>query len=304
MEGSPIWSLGPLTFDPEQPDRHGVHWILTTEEGFWASPATNAELNPQLATHGAFRTPGWKTERTITLEGQAFAPDFATLRRASAALTGLLSDPSTPMALTCHSEIGALTSEVYLDDQILTKPTETAAPGFEWSLQLVAPDPRKYSLAWYRAETRLPSQGTGGLRFGSGLHFGRARGLSFGEDHSSGAMVLTNDGTAPTAPLYTLHGPLHRPWLTVTTGNRTAALAYDATLHEGQALVIDPSVPTALLDGEIPARQRLFPAQFADFVIPAASFDGEPGQRCVRLSHDGPARAEGRVEATWRHAWF
>jgi hypothetical protein len=304
VEGSPIWSLGPLTFDPEQPDRHGVHWILTSEEGFWATPKTNADLNPQLATHGAFRTPGWKTERTISLEGQAFASDFPTLRRASAVLTGLLSDPSTALALTCYSEMGALTCDVYLDDQILTKPTETAAPGFEWSLQVVAPDPRKYSLAWQRSKTGLPSQGRGGLQFADGLHFTAGRGVSFGDGHSSGAMLLRNDGTAPTAPLYALHGPLHRPRLTVTTGTRAAVLAYGGTLHQGQSLVIDPAVPTARLDGHVPQRQRLFPADFADFVIPAASFDGEPGQRCVRLSHDGPSRAEGRVEAAWRHAWF
>jgi hypothetical protein len=171
-------------------------------------------------------------------------------------------------------------------------------------VQVVAPDPRKYSLSWQRADTGLPSHGTGGLRFGDGLHFGTGRGLSFGRGHSSGAMLLRNDGTAPTAPLYILYGPLHRPRLTVTTGRRTAALAYDGTLHEGQSLVIDPAVPTALLDGHIPQRQRLFPADFVDFVIPAASFDRQPGQRCLRLSHDGPSRAEGRVEAAWRHAWF
>ncbi|TDC92348.1 hypothetical protein E1161_13320 [Saccharopolyspora aridisoli] len=302
MDGSPIWSLGPLTFDPEQPDRRGVHWILTSEEGFWATPATNAEINPQLATHGAFRSPGWKSERTITLEGQAFAPDAAALRRASAALTGLLSDPTIPMALTCYSEIGALTCEVYLDDQILTKPTETAAFGFEWSLQVVAPDPRRYSLAWHRSDIGLPSQGRGGLKFGDGLNF--QHGLRFGLGASSGAMVLINEGTAPSAPLYSLHGPLHRPRLTVNTGGSTAVLAYDAALNEGQTLVIDPAVPTALLDGRTPVRGRIFPAQFDRFVIPAASFDGEPGRLCVRLGHDGPTGAEGHLEAAWRHAWF
>lgn len=182
-----------------------MHWILTSEDGFWASPATNAELNPQLGTHGAFRSPSWKTERTITLEVQAFAPTAGALRRASAALTGSLSDPTAPVTLTCHSEIGAQSCDVYLDDQILTKPTETAALRFEWSLQMVAPDPRRYSLAWYRTSTELPSQGTSGLKFGSGLDL--EHGLHFG----SGAMVLTNEGAALTAPLYILHGPLHRP---------------------------------------------------------------------------------------------
>lgn len=114
MEGSPVWSLGDIVFDPDTPDRHGT-----------------------------IRTPGWKSERTITLEGRAFSPDIPTLRRAAARLTGLLADPHRPLPLTCYAETGPVNCDEFLDDQILTTPGQVAAPRVEWSLQVVAPDPRR-----------------------------------------------------------------------------------------------------------------------------------------------------------------
>lgn len=292
MDGSPTWSLGPLVFDPDTPDSFGVHWILVKEEGFWASPATGAEVTQHLSRHGAIRTPGYKSERTITLEGRAFAPDAAALRHASIRLSGLLTDPHVPVTLTCHSEIGAICCDVFLDDQILTTPTETAAFGFEWSLQLVAPDPRRYSLDWSQARTGLPSPGQGGLSFGAGLAFGR--GLSFGATASAGTVHLTHHGTAPTTPLLTLAGPLTRPVLTAPHGT----LAYLGDIERGDHITIDPAVPSATLNGRESVRHLLYPAHFAAFTLPAH------GSVALRLHHDGPADADGALMCAWRHAWF
>ncbi|MFI0465334.1 hypothetical protein ACH347_14755 [Saccharopolyspora sp. 5N102] len=290
MNGSPVWSLGGIVFDPSNPDSYGVHWILETEEGFWAAPATNAELHPHLSRHGAIRTPGWKTERTITLEGRAFARDIPTLRRAATRLTGLLADPHRPVALTCYAETGPVTCDVFLDDQILTKPGQVAAPSIEWSLQLVAPDPRRFSLEYSHARAGLPSPGSGGMRFGSGLAF--AGGLRFGDGASSGTLHLTNPGTEP---LLTLHGPLVRPELTTSTGQQ---IAYVDAVTNGQHLVIDTGAATAALNGRTNVRHRLFPADFAAFTLPAA------GELSIRVSYDGPHDAAGYVAAAWRHAWF
>ncbi|MDA3624825.1 hypothetical protein OU415_05205 [Saccharopolyspora sp. WRP15-2] len=293
MDGSPQWSLDSISFGPDKPDSRGVHWILTQEEGFWAGSATGAELHPHLSRHGAIRTLGWRAERTITLEGRAFAPDVATLRRAANQLTGLLADPHRSVPLTCYSEIGPVTCDVFLDDQILTKPGVTATPSFEWSLQLVAPDPRRYALDWCHACTPLSSAGRHGLRFGDGLDF-EAK-LSFGAGASSGTLHLANDGTAPTEPLLTLHGPLVRPVLSTSQGRQ---IAYADTLPAGQYLVIDTGAPTAVLNGRTNARYRLFPADFAAFTVPAG------GELSIRLDHDGPREAAGHLEVAWRHAWF
>lgn len=295
MDGSPIWSLGEIVIDAEHPDSHGVHWILTKEEGFWAAPKTGAELHPHLSRHGAIRTPGWKAERTITLEGHAFAPDFPTLRRASDRLTGMLSDPHEPTPLVCYSEIGPQVCDVFLDDQILTKPGESAVPSFEWSLQLVAPDPRRFGLHWSRALTELPSEGTVGVRFGDGLDF--SHGVSLAPWASSGTMRLHNPGTAPTAPMFTLHGPLVRPTLTIRE-RRPGALTYGDNIAAGEHVVIDPAAPRVLLNGRTPVRHVTFPADFEQFVIPPG------GELCVHLDHNGDPDATGVVEAAWRLAWF
>src|SRR5690606_25704197 len=78
--------------------------------------------------------------------------------------------------LTCHSEIGDFSCEVFLDGEILTQHHRAATPAVTFSLQLVAPDPRKYDPVPAEMSTTLPDEGTGGLDFGdnsptSGLVF-------------------------------------------------------------------------------------------------------------------------------------
>lgn len=308
-----MWTLEWITFDPEEHtrDEHGVQWILTEEKGFWASPGTGAELSNRLNQHGSYRPPAWKKARTITLKARAFAPDWTTLRRAEAHVLGLLSDPREPGRLTCHSELGALTTEVYLDDEILCEPYKNRSePAIEFSLQLVAPDPRKYSVEWQAMSTGLALDAGDGLDFAeagmfpddkTGLFFGfsDSDGLDFGT-HTSGLMTLTNRGTAPTFPLYTLHGPLTSP--TLTAG--TLAMRYNARLLAGEYIVIDPLAPSVLLGGTAARRHLLSPAQFQGFAVPAAAPDGAAGELTVGLTHSGPVTDTGRVDAEFRAAWF
>lgn len=175
------WTLGDIRLDPavNQDTQYktggGVHWFLETEEGFWGSPESDAEVSKKFNQHGSSIGAGWKKERTISLEGYAFAPTFEELRRAAHRVTALLSDPYQGALLTCHSEIGDLSCEVFLDGAILTQQTQTATPGIKWSLQVVAPDPRKYDTQVTQMSATLPSEGSGGLDFSTspnGLDFG------------------------------------------------------------------------------------------------------------------------------------
>lgn len=312
--GANVWILDWLRMhpDPDTRDSAGVQWILTKEKGFWGTPATNAEFSARLARHGAYRSPGWKKQRTISLTGRAYAADDVVLRQAEANVLGLLADPKTPGVLTCESEIGALTCDVFLDDEILCTPLEVVSePGFEFSLQVVAPDPAKYSIERQSMSTGLPRDSGDGLDFtqlvqpdtNQGLYFGMGAdddGLVFGESNASGLMRLANRGTAPTSPVYTLYGPLTNP--TLTAG--TAAMRYNAQLLAGQFVVIDPAVPSVLLGGTAVRRQLLNPAQFDAFAIPPATADGQPGLLTVGLTHSGPVTDTGSVTATYRAAWF
>ncbi|MFK0249287.1 hypothetical protein ACIQUM_31700 [Amycolatopsis azurea] len=313
-DGAHVWTLDWLTMHPDGDvrDSAGVQWILTQEKGFWGSPGTNAEFSSRLARHGAYRSPGWKKQRTISLTGRAYADDFIVLRQAEANLLGLLSDPRTPRTLTCLSELGALTCEVFLDDEILCTPLKVVSePGFEFSLQVVAPDPAKYSVERQTMSSGLARDALDGLDFNQvvqpdanqGLFFGMGAdddGLSFGTSNATGFMQLTNRGSAPTTPVYTLYGPLTSPMLTAGA----SAMRYNGTLAAGEFVVIDPNAPSVLLGGTAVRRQLLNPAQFGGFAIPPASRTGGPGVLSVGLTHSGPAADTGYVTAVFRSAWF
>lgn len=314
--GAQRWTLDWLTFSPYADDRdaNGVQWILTNEKGFWGAPKTGATVSGRLNQHGMFRSPGWKTDRTISLTGRFYCMDYTVLRAAEAAVQGLLSDPNTPGLLTCFSEIGPLEIEVFLDDVILCQPLDVASePGIEFSLQLVAPDPRKYSPDWQDMTTGLPRDNGDGLDFEAitfpdtepGLYFDDATDLQFGTSNNQGFLDLTNLGTAPTYPVYTLHGPLETPSLLANispTGGQSL-MTYNDSLAAGQFVVIDPSVPSVMLGGTTDRRSKMLAANFADFAIPGAS-GGTPGSLSVSFYHAGPVTDAGFVDVTYRYAWW
>jgi hypothetical protein len=313
MLGGTVWTLDYLKFDHNDVrDSNGVQWILTEEKGFWGAPGTGATLSPRLNRHGVYRSPGWKKERTVSLTGRLYAQSYEVLRRAEANLLGILSDPKVPGTLTCYSELGAMTLSVFLDDAILCTPLNIVSePGVEFSIQVVAPDPRKYSIESQTQSTGLPVDSGDGLDYtevvtpdaNQGLYFGlgsSTTGLTFGTSNASGFVILSNAGTAPTSPVYTIFGPLTNPTLTTSAGS---TIKYNGTLTDGEFVVIDPAAPSVLLGGTATRRELLYPANFEGFNIPG-SIGGVPGTLKVGLSHSGAASATGYFRAVYKTAWF
>lgn len=314
MLGGLVWTLDNITFhhSPKVRDSSGVQWILTEEKGFWGAPATGATLSPRLNKHGIYRSPGWKKERVVSLTGRCYSGNYQVLRQAEANVLGLLSDPKVPGKLTCFSELGALALDVYLDDEILCKPLNIVSePGIEFSIQVIAPDPRKYSVEQQTQSAVLPFDNGDGLDFtqvvtpdaNQGLYYGLGTatdGLTFGTSNSSGFMTLQNAGTAPTSPIYTLYGPLTTPTLTTSAGS---TLRYNASLAGGEFVVIDPSAPSVLFNGTTTRRELLYPANFDGFNVPGA-INGVNGTLSVGLTHAGAASATGYVQAVYKSAWF
>lgn len=295
-----------MRLDPEVLDANGMQWFLTNCKGFWDSAAPRVDITERFIHHGAYMGPNYFKERIITLEGRAFANDFATLRAAQARVAGICADVNKSFWLTFESEIGNISAEVRLDDATTTQPFEVYTPAFDFSIQLIAPDPRKFSENWHVVAGRLPLQiSDSGLNFDATLNFGVGanHGLIFGDDDVTGGARLINRGSAEAAPVLTLHGPLVNPVLSCQDSNGNGyQLKYNGTLNSGDIVVIDPDGPSVLLGGTASRRHLLNPANFSGFKVPPAT--DTPGVLVIGLSHDGSPSATGWFEAAYRDCWW
>lgn len=302
------WDLDGMSFNAA--DQFGCEWVVDTDTGWSGSASTRTNRTPKVGGHGSFRGAAYRDVRTIAITGYCAAPDPVARRLAERRIAGVCSDPTRLFSLRCNEETGSLTADVELDDEVVV--TTLHERWFKWSLQLAAPDPRKYSVEWQTMSTGLAQDATSdGLDFSQvvapdsaqGLWFGYgddATGLTFGTSNATGFMNLTNVGSAPSFPVYTIFGPLTNPTLTTSSGS----MRYNGALADGEFVTIDPAVPSVLVGGTASQRRNLNPAAFQAFAIPPASTDGTAGRLTVGLTHTGAITSVGRVEAAFRNAWF
>lgn len=306
---APRWRLDWLNLSGRgHTDDNQVQWILLEETGFWDSPDARVNVTERSNAHGSYVGPIYYAERVITVKGRAFCDDPGMLRRYWSLITGLCADPTDSYTLSCESQIGTLYCNVRRDGQVITTPSPFLnVEAFDFSVQLIAPDPRKYSTQQWTMRTNLPSATTGdGLSFTDpGLDFAPPEYLSFGAQNSSGLLQLTNNGTAPSTPTYELHGPLTHPTVTAWHENRAHVMTYNANLSAGEFLTIDPREPAVLLGGTASRRWLLNPAEFAAFSVPAADpRTNQPGRLNVGLTHEGGFDAGGYALAYISDAYF
>ncbi|MGZ3140796.1 hypothetical protein ACVDFE_02085 [Lentzea chajnantorensis] len=242
------WLLDGLWFN-DGTDGDGAQWTVEAEEGWSGSPA-NAD-----------------TARIISLRGWVWAPDWETRRRAEHRLAALCLDPARPdrlWELRCTEETGDLSAWVRRD----AAPIVTIRPGgsvLDWTLQLRAPDPRKYGVP--RSLPVLPPQSSGGLPWTTGLDW--STGLSWGTVVSTGSVVLANPGYADAPVRFVVSG----------------------STVPGESLV-NPRISAPQIDGLLRYNDTLTTAAGA---VPWVEIDTNPRRRTVRLggTADRRARAAG-----------
>lgn len=145
---SPVYMLGDR-WAANVRDEHGVYWVVTREEGWSSSPPVTARVAEQDAQDGAFVGPGRLGSRVITLEGTADAPTREAMVAAQHRLTSVL-PPRERALLRVEEAHMARQSYVRLGDQIEVK--DRGALVFDWTLTLVAGDPRRYAITPVYAE--------------------------------------------------------------------------------------------------------------------------------------------------------
>ncbi|WP_435108936.1 phage distal tail protein [Nocardiopsis synnemataformans] len=282
----PVFHLG--RWAGNRRDEHGVEWWIVSDEGWTGSPPPRVDLTDRPQRHGAFDAPSYRTPRVITLEGVAIAPSRATKERAKDTFAALLADGSRLFPLVVREHTATRQVRVRLTDGSRTRDTTPYA--FEWSLQVTAPDPTRYSHQERRATTAPPTRPPG-------LAFPLAFPLGFGEEQG-GRFTARNAGTIPTAPRWEITGPCVDPVVQhAVTGEH---LAFDITLRSGQRLDVDVDARTVLLGtstspGSVSRRSALRSG--------SRWFDLAPGTNQITFrTADGDPGA--RLSGVWRDAWL
>lgn len=263
-------------------DDDGVEWWVTKENGWSSGPDVRLTLADRPQRDGGFDAASFRSVRVITLEGLAIAPDQDTRERAKDRIGSVLADGSALAELTVQERTATRRAMVRLSSG--TKIVDKGPYSFEFSLQVTAPDPVRQGVEEHTVSCGLP-------RPGPGVTFPLAFPLRFG-DPVNGSLSLTNAGTAPAWPLWTVTGPCNQPVIrNDSTGQR---LAFGLRLLDGDTLKIDVAARTVILGGAS-RRSALLPRS-AWFRLP-------PGSTAV--SFDALDSTEsGTLTATWRDSWI
>lgn len=263
-------------------DGDGVEWWVTKEDGWSSAPGVRLELSDRPQRDGSFDAPSFRSSRVITLEGTAVAPDEDARERAKDRLAAVLADGSALAEFAVAER--TVTRRALVRLTAGTKVVDTTPVSFDFSVQLVAPDPLRYGAGVHEESCGLPRPGTG-------LAFPLTFPLAFGES-VGGTIAVGNAGTATAWPLWTITGPCTQPVIRNDSGGQR--LAFSLSLGEGDVLVVDAGARTVFLGG-VSRRAALLPR--------SRWFGFPPGSTTIGFDSFDDS-ASGRLTVSWRDAWI
>lgn len=236
---SPVYFLG--SWAGNVVDDNSVEWVVTKEEGWSSSPPVRPTIGNRAASDGAWGGPGFYGARVVNLSGRAKASSRVGMLAAKDRIKAAIGvrDPAT---LTVQEAHLTRIASVRLADQIeLVDVTDQI---FDWSLTVVATDPRRYSQFATTVTAILP------VGLTSGRTYARTYPLVYGgaATGGSGSVFVSNDGDFDQAPaVITFFGPLISPRVEHHETDRN--LTFDLTLAYDEKLVVDLKRLTVLLNG-------------------------------------------------------
>ncbi len=222
---------------------------LSGLSGWRDLPATRSGDVNRPNRHGSFAGPLRAGSRVIEASFRATLAD-PELLPAIEAVTVLDEDPvEEPLVIWAGTQAELVFARVHRR----AIPTDHAwSVGDERAtIQWVATDARRYSVAEQRVPVGLPSPPSGGLAFP--LVFP----LDFGAGQSGGMVTVTNSGNAATWPVWEVQGPVTGPIIRHVGTGRQLLIDPSYTVPAGQTMVLDTMEGTVEVAG-ISRRERLF----------------------------------------------
>lgn len=241
-------TIAGLTLDGDagHVDAAGCRWVLESLEGWDDGVDVVVDQTQRPTSHGEFAEAALRSGRLVIASGFVACPDRVAAVAVKRTLSALLADGGFADLGVVDDDGVSLSASV----RIAAAPS-VVLPGWSttvrFQLSWRAPDPLRYGpLA--SVTTGFPDL-VGGLRYplytdGAGTTLGW---LDYGEPSTSGAVTLSNPGTATTHPQFEVTGPAHGfEIIQVGTGRR---LVYDGLVPPGSHLVIDTASGVAVMDG-------------------------------------------------------
>lgn len=225
--------LGEITLG--QIDDAGVEWFLGDLRGWEDAPASTSVVEQRSGDHGGWSSAPFYTSRLIEVDGWLTAPSVDDARWAVRRLMAAI--PLALGTMTVRTPYDVLQADVRQEGDPLSEQVGNSA---NFSLSLLAPDPRRYSETVVTDETGL-SETSGGLTLPLTLP------LALPAVTTAGVLVVENEGNMDSPPTLTVTGPC--PPFSITHGTTGQTLRYHEHVAAGRSLVIDVARGEALLDG-------------------------------------------------------
>lgn len=245
LDGFPLYGV----------DSYGCEWHVTFQDvsGLFDGVASTLKTSEKAMTDGWYGNLPRLQGRTISIEGYILGRCTESCIKAWTAFKNVLRLDG----MTLVARLGSIGRQVQVFQS-------ASAPMVKWegvnmlrfSIGLTSLSPYLYGLESVSGSTRLPHL-VGGMTFPYG--FGTSgRSLSswtWSENVTSGRVVMSNGGTAPSPVTIRIDGPVVNPQvLHVGSGH---AIAFDTSLGVGHYATINGDTHEILIDGTDPARGRV-----------------------------------------------
>ena len=243
----PSWAATPFTIPLGQVDANGTSWILKGVTG-WDSPPVVGSVIQRSADHGGWPAIQVYGPRIITLDVMASAPTHALRDVARSQLQQAVAVGITPGDLTVFTYNEPVPKQALVrrnGGAMITEVLPTLCDA-EFTIPLVAPDPRKYAVQAQSAQVTLPPPVVNPLV----LPFASGGPMAFpgGIPPETITVPAGNAGTFETRPQITLTGPITGPQL--VNGRTGQAISFTSlTLAASDLLTIDTDTRQCFLNG-------------------------------------------------------
>lgn len=283
---SPVYAPGGITLSiGTGPDANGTSWIWQEIKG-WDSPDVTGQVIQRTGDHGGWAASQFLAPRVMTLTVMASARTQALRDEARALFQQVM-----PVG-TFAGDLATLTYNEPAPKQALFRrsgkiaeqlPTLTDAI---WTANIVAPDPRKYSVTQSSVTAYLAGgSGGGGMVVPFTVPFTLAAALP------PGAAEAVNSGKFEVRPVVTVHGPVTAPVIANAAYGMRVSFS-EVVLAAGDTLAVD-----------FDARAGAYNGAYRSADLSSAWWVLQPGSNTIEVG--GLTVGTGAFfEVSWRNAWI